>query len=117
MNHLVTVLTSAGEPLTGIARNLSAGGIYLDDLSSPLHSWEFVELLLAPPGSPGRLWRWPALVLRSGSGSAALMFDRLRFDDLQYLMACLDRAENRRSRGPLSVSPLPSPGVAAHRLH
>jgi len=88
----VTLLTGKGDPLRGTVRNVSAGGMFIDGLAESLVPYEFVDIVLTVPGPVTRIWRWPAMVVRSSYGSAALMFDRLRFGDLRRLVRTLRHA-------------------------
>jgi len=85
----VTLLTGNSGPLRASIRNVSAGGMLIEGLDACLAPYEFVDIVLALPGPVTRIWRWPAMVVRSSPGSAALMFDRLRFDDLRRLVRSL----------------------------
>lgn len=112
----VTLVTGNCNPLHATVRNVSAGGMLVDGLEELLAPYEFVDIVLTLPGPVTRIWRWPAMVVRSGGGSAALMFDRLRFGDLRRLVRGL-------RRNPLASDPtvLPPAGMdsrqAGYRYH
>ena len=85
----VTLVTGTSGPLRAAVRNVSAGGMLVSGLEESLAPYEFVDIVLTLPGPVPRIWRWPAMVVRSSGGSTALMFDRLRFGDLRRLVSSL----------------------------
>lgn len=100
----VTLVTSGGSPLRAMVRNVSAGGMLIEGLEEALAPYEFVDIVLPVPGPVTRIWRWPAMVVRSSYGTAALMFDRLRFGDLRRLVRSLRQAPEPATPLPLRAS-------------
>lgn len=109
----VTLLTGKGGPLRATIRNVSAGGMLVDGLEEPLASYEFVDIVLALPGPVTQIWRWPAMVVRSSYGSAALMFDRLRFSDLRRLVRRLRQGPPGMTAPGLTLPPAGAMGAPA----
>ena len=101
----VTLVTGNCAPLRATVRNVSAGGMLLDGLTEVLAPYEFVDIVIAVPGRETRVWRWPAMVVRSSYGSTALMFDRLRFGDLRRLLRSLRQAPFPEDRLLLPLPP------------
>jgi len=92
----VTVLTGKGGPIQVMTRDISAGGMLVEGLPDELQAYEFVDIVLRIPGAAARIWRWPAMVVRSDGSCAALMFDRLRFAELKGLLRALRDAPAER---------------------
>lgn len=104
LQYPVTLLLADSHSVSGVIRNLAAGGMLVDALSQspPRHS--LVQVIVHTPRAVTRLWRWPALVLRSGEDHVALMFDRLRFAELPGLLAAVREAEAERYWRPVAAA-------------
>ena len=93
LQYPVTLLLADSHSVSGVIRNLAAGGMLIDGLAEPPPRHSLVQVVLHTPRALTWLRRWPALVLRSGEDHAALMFDRLRFAELPDLLVAVREAD------------------------
>jgi hypothetical protein len=82
----VVLLSGRDRPINGCIRDLGAGGLYVEALTSPPRRHQVVHVVLRTPHSATRLRHWLAMVLRCRHDAAALMFDRWRFEELRRLL-------------------------------
>ncbi|MCC5868756.1 MAG: PilZ domain-containing protein [Gammaproteobacteria bacterium] len=93
LEYPVTLRLADSHSVSGVIGNLAAGGLLIQALSEPPPRHSLVEVVIHTPRALPGLWRWPAMVLRSGEDHAALMFDRLRFAELPDLLIAIREAQ------------------------